>query len=263
MTFTGDPSMPRFADTAGLQTIDTALLQLPPERAAAALAGRCCCSSTGRRCSSASPRRFTGLDAAVAGRSTSPAGPTAASRRAASPSRRSRTCRCSATTRRTRPGPASTTAARGRRGRGARAVLGRMITTGDADHRPTSTLTAEVCVIGSGAGGAVVAKELAEAGRDVVAARAGRPLHQGRLHPARRRDDAAALRGHGAARHRRSVDPHPAGPQRRRLDGAQPLLLLPHAGADPREVAARGRRARHVVRPTCCRPSSASSRCSR
>src|SRR2546422_6401260 len=29
-------------------------------------------------------------------------------------------------------------------------------------------LTAEVCVIGSGAGGAVVAKELAEAGRDVV-----------------------------------------------------------------------------------------------
>jgi len=34
----------------------------------------------------------------------------------------------------------------------------------DADVR----LTAEVCVIGSGAGGAVVAKELAEAGRDVV-----------------------------------------------------------------------------------------------
>ena len=31
MTFTGDPSMPRFADTAGLQTIDTALLQLPPD----------------------------------------------------------------------------------------------------------------------------------------------------------------------------------------------------------------------------------------
>src|SRR5207253_324675 len=29
-------------------------------------------------------------------------------------------------------------------------------------------LSAEVCVIGSGAGGAVVAKELAEAGRDVV-----------------------------------------------------------------------------------------------
>ena len=30
------------------------------------------------------------------------------------------------------------------------------------------TLRAEVCVIGSGAGGAVVAKELAEAGRDVI-----------------------------------------------------------------------------------------------
>lgn len=42
-----------------------------------------------------------------------------------------------------------------------------MITTGSqitSDLR----LTAEVCVIGSGAGGAVVAKELAEAGRDVV-----------------------------------------------------------------------------------------------
>jgi hypothetical protein len=31
MTYTGDASMPRFADTAGLQTIDTALRQLPPE----------------------------------------------------------------------------------------------------------------------------------------------------------------------------------------------------------------------------------------
>ena len=29
-------------------------------------------------------------------------------------------------------------------------------------------LSAEVCVIGSGAGGSVIAKELAEAGRDVV-----------------------------------------------------------------------------------------------
>ena len=31
MTYTGDPDMPRFADTAAIQTIDTALLQLPPE----------------------------------------------------------------------------------------------------------------------------------------------------------------------------------------------------------------------------------------
>ncbi len=29
ITFTGDPAMPRFGDTAGLLTIDTALLQLP------------------------------------------------------------------------------------------------------------------------------------------------------------------------------------------------------------------------------------------
>jgi hypothetical protein len=31
IAFTGDPGMPRFADTAGLQTIDTALLQLPSD----------------------------------------------------------------------------------------------------------------------------------------------------------------------------------------------------------------------------------------
>ena len=42
-----------------------------------------------------------------------------------------------------------------------------MITTGDRVTGDLS-LSAEVCVIGSGAGGAVVAKELAEAGRDVV-----------------------------------------------------------------------------------------------
>ena len=42
-----------------------------------------------------------------------------------------------------------------------------MITTGSAIGSDLD-LSAEVCVIGSGAGGAVVAKELAEAGRDVV-----------------------------------------------------------------------------------------------
>ena len=42
-----------------------------------------------------------------------------------------------------------------------------MITKG-RNLRADLELTAEVCVIGSGAGGAVVAKELAEAGRDVV-----------------------------------------------------------------------------------------------
>lgn len=31
MTFTGDANVPRFADTAAMQTIDTALLQLPPD----------------------------------------------------------------------------------------------------------------------------------------------------------------------------------------------------------------------------------------
>src|SRR5260221_13173015 len=30
MTFTGDPNMPRFGDTAGVRGVDTALLPLPP-----------------------------------------------------------------------------------------------------------------------------------------------------------------------------------------------------------------------------------------
>src|SRR5512135_1057053 len=42
-----------------------------------------------------------------------------------------------------------------------------MIITGDQIHSDLR-LQAEVCVIGSGAGGAVAAKELAAAGRDVV-----------------------------------------------------------------------------------------------
>jgi choline dehydrogenase-like flavoprotein len=43
-----------------------------------------------------------------------------------------------------------------------------MITTIKDLKEGDLTLSAEVCVIGSGGGGAVIAKELAEAGRDVV-----------------------------------------------------------------------------------------------
>ena len=52
----------------------------------------------------------------------------------------------------------------------------------------------------------MVAKELARGGRDVVVLEQGGHYTKERLHPARRRDDAAALRGHGAARDRRPGD---------------------------------------------------------
>lgn len=51
---------------------------------------------------------------------------------------------------------------------GAAAAAGAGVSVRGADITGDLTLSAEVCVIGSGAGGAVVAKELAEAGRDVL-----------------------------------------------------------------------------------------------
>ena len=52
---------------------------------------------------------------------------------------------------------------------------------------------ADACVIGTGAGGAPVAKELAEGGMQRGDARGGRALHRRRLHRAPARDDHAAL----------------------------------------------------------------------
>jgi choline dehydrogenase-like flavoprotein len=51
---------------------------------------------------------------------------------------------------------------------GAAAAAGAGVSVRGADVTGDLALRAEVCVIGSGAGGAVVAKELAEAGRDVI-----------------------------------------------------------------------------------------------
>ena len=118
-----------------------------------------------------------------------------------------------------------------------------MITTG-SQITADLDLTAEVCVIGSGAGGAVVAKELAEAGRDVVLLEQGG--HYTKDDFTQREDEMMPLlyEDMGQRATVDQIDHDPAGPQRRRLDRAQPLLLLPHAGADPREVAARRRRAR-------------------
>ena len=96
--------------------------------------------------------------------------------------------------------------------------------------RPSrSRSRAEVCVIGSGAGGAVVAAELARGGLDVVVFEQG---HHWTSRDFTQREDQMLPRlfeeaGHAADRGR--LDHRPAGPERRRLDGPQPLLRVPHA----------------------------------
>ncbi|MFN8644940.1 MAG: hypothetical protein U0802_25945 [Candidatus Binatia bacterium] len=62
ITHTGDPAMPRFADTTGLQTIDTALRQLPPE-VPRQLSWGLWLFEWGPLPCIGRPARFTGLDA--------------------------------------------------------------------------------------------------------------------------------------------------------------------------------------------------------
>lgn len=63
MTDTGDPAMPRFADTDGLRTIDTALRQLPAEVPQQLSWGLWLCEWGPPLCIG-KPARFTGLDPA-------------------------------------------------------------------------------------------------------------------------------------------------------------------------------------------------------
>ena len=122
---------------------------------------------------------------------------------------------------------------------------------------------ADVCVIGSGAGGAVAAAELASAGLDVVVLEQGHhwtaanfTQRENEMLP-RLFEEAGMRQTEGRLDHRapRSL--------RRRLDGAQPLLRVPHARSDPADVARRTRAARTHQRGDGCRASNASSAISR
>ena len=106
------------------------------------------------------------------------------------------------------------------------------------DFAGERVVRADVCVIGSGAGGAVVAKELAEAGARVVLLEEGAQHHAAEF-TARPRDmlPQALPRRRAARDARAAADPAPARPGGRRHDARQLRHLLPHA----RPVLARWR----------------------
>ena len=99
-------------------------------------------------------------------------------------------------------------------------------------------IEADVCVIGAGAGGAVVAAELAEGGARVVVLEQGPRHDRRRLHRPPARHARAALprrRADGDDRH--AADPPAARPRGRRHDARQLRHLLPHAAARARALA--------------------------
>ena len=100
---------------------------------------------------------------------------------------------------------------------------------------PSATLTADVCVIGSGAGGGVIAAECAKAGKSRARARDGRLPQRVGLQAAGAARLPRALLRRRARGHRVGIDRHPRRPDARRRDRHQLHELRPDArlGAEP------------------------------
>ena len=92
------------------------------------------------------------------------------------------------------------------------------------------TTAVDVCIVGSGAGGAPVARALAEAGARVAVLEDGRAFDR-TSSPAPARHDRAAVPRRGPDRDRRDAADHAAArPRRRRHDARQLRHLLPRPG---------------------------------
>ena len=108
----------------------------------------------------------------------------------------------------------------------------------------------DVVIVGSGAGGAVAATVLAEAGLDVLVLEAGRYIDRN-SYPTEPLAALTALYRDGGLTGRRGApgDPHPGRPRGRRHHGDQLRHLLPHPGAGARALGGRARdRLGHAAR---------------
>ena len=121
------------------------------------------------------------------------------------------------------------------------------------------TVECDVCVIGTGAGGAPVAKELAEGGMSVVMLEEGGHFTTDDF-TARPREMSTILYRDAGQVVTVGNTPIilPLGKRRRRHDDDQLGHVLPHAGAGARDVG-RALRARRADRATSSTPTSAAS----
>ena len=107
-------------------------------------------------------------------------------------------------------------------------------TLGDTEPRGEGE-ECDVVIVGSGAGGAVAAAELAEAGLDVIVLEAGEHYNRDNYPSDRLEAIAEPLpRRRPDDRRRAAADPGPGGESRRRHHGDQLRHLLPRPRAGPR-----------------------------
>ena len=128
----------------------------------------------------------------------------------------------------------------------------------------TSRVECDVVVVGTGAGGAVVGRELAEAGLAVVFVEEGQLLRSHATSPGRAFEMQQKLyrRGGSTFSVGNVAIPIPLGQTRRRHDDGELRHLLPHAGSRAARVAATSSASTSSAPTQLGRTSSASRPCS-